>query len=231
MKKFTWILLITLFIMLNCEKQSQGPSYDSPEALTATNSCDILTTTQIDSIKAIVHSTPNDSLQENEIAVLETSLGQIKIEFFPTKAPNHCANFKRLITSGFFKCTYFHRVLQDFVIQGGDINTRDNSYRNDGTGNPGYTIDAEFNNIEHDLGILSMARSNDPNSAGSQFFICLSREYTFQLDGSYTAFGRVIEGLEVVQAIGQVPVTMNDHGEVSQPLERIFILDTWMEEK
>ncbi|NQT34660.1 peptidylprolyl isomerase [bacterium] len=146
--------------------------------------------------------TPEDLGQPDEIAVIETDLGEIVLEFFPDVAPMHVANFKKLAKAGFYDGTTFHRVISGFMIQGGDPNSKDDNPYNDGTGGPPWNIEAEFSETPHDKGILSMARSRDINSAGSQFFICLSREKTKQLDGQYTVFGKVIKGIEVVEKIG-----------------------------
>jgi len=135
-----------------------------------------------------------------EIAVIKTLKGDIYVEFYPSLAPLHVANFKKLARTGFYDGTTFHRVLPGFVIQGGDPNSKDDDPSNDGQGGPGYSIRAEFNATLHEKGILSMARSSDPNSAGSQFFICLGR--ATHLDNQYTVFGKVIKGLDVVDAIG-----------------------------
>jgi len=116
---------------------------------------------------------------------LDTSAGPLKLEFFPDKAPRHVANFVTLAEQGFYDGTIFHRVIPRFMIQGG-------CPKGTGTGGPGHTVDAEFNDTHHARGILSMARSSDPNSAGSQFFICHG-DAAF-LDGQYTAFGRLVEG-------------------------------------
>jgi len=135
-----------------------------------------------------------------EVAIIKTPKGEIVLEFFPRLAPMHVANFKKLARSGYYNGVTFHRVLPGFVIQGGDPLTKDDDPMNDGTGGPGYTLNAEFNPTPHEKGILSMARTPDPNSAGSQFFICLGRAAS--LDNQYTVFGRVIKGIEVVDAIG-----------------------------
>ncbi|MCG6919625.1 MAG: peptidylprolyl isomerase [Acidobacteria bacterium] len=134
-------------------------------------------------------------------AVIETSKGEIEIEFLPDKAPGHVKNFVDLAKKGFYDGTTFHRVIPGFMIQGGDPNTRDASASRGqhGTGGPGYTIDAEFNDTPHKRGVVSMARANDPNSAGSQFFICVA-DSAF-LDRQYSAFGRVVRGMEVADAI------------------------------
>ena len=110
------------------------------------------------------------------VFVMETTEGIMKLKFLPDVAPKHCYNFKKLANSGFYDGTKFHRVISDFMIQGGDILSRDGRKDNDGTGNPGWTVDAEFNDTKHERGILSMARSpQGPNTAGSQFFICVSK--------------------------------------------------------
>ena len=139
--------------------------------------------------------TPSDN-----IAILKTSLGNITIEFFPGAAPKHVNSFLNLSKTGFYDGTIFHRIVKDFVIQGGDPTTRNSTQKDRwGTGGPGYTIDAEFNDIPHERGIISMARTGDPNSAGSQFFI-VTKDARF-LDNQYTVFGRVIDGMEIVDKI------------------------------
>jgi peptidyl-prolyl cis-trans isomerase B (cyclophilin B) len=134
-------------------------------------------------------------------AVVETRHGEMEIEFLPDKAPGHVKNFLDLARKGFYDGTAFHRVIPGFMIQGGDPNTKDRNASRDhhGTGGPGYTIKAEFNDVAHKRGVVSMARSNDPHSAGSQFFICV-KDSPF-LDRQYTAFGRVVRGMEVADKI------------------------------
>ncbi len=110
-----------------------------------------------------------------EIAKVQTKFGDIYIEFYPDVAPKTVANFKKLARSGFYDGTTFHRVIPRFVIQGGDPYSKDDDRSNDGSGGPGWTIQAEFNDIKHERGVVSMARGSDPDSAGSQFFICLAR--------------------------------------------------------
>ncbi len=154
---------------------------------------------QIEEIKKKAKDFQVDPVTEDEIAIIETSRGKMKLKLFPDKAPNHCHNFKKLANSGFYDETRFHRVIPGFMIQGGDILSRDEDRSNDGTGGPGWTIDAEFNDTPHKRGILSMARASDPNSAGSQFFICVSDAP--HLDGKYTAFGEVIDGFYVMDHI------------------------------
>ena len=143
--------------------------------------------------------------EADEVAIMDTNYGTFVLEFFPKDAPNHVRNFKKLARSGFYDGTKFHRVIKGFMIQGGDPLTKDNDPRNDGTGDPGYTINAEFNARKHLKGTLSMARTASPNSAGSQFFVCLADKPG--LDWQYTVFGQVLKGIEVVDAIGNVAVT------------------------
>ena len=151
---------------------------------------------QIEEIKKKALDFVVEPVTEDEIVIMETTRGTLVLKLFPQLAPNHCNNFKKLANSGFYDGTRFHRVIPGFMIQGGDILSRDSDRANDGTGGPGWTVDAEFNETQHKRGILSMARSSDPNSAGSQFFIC-SADAT-HLDGKYTAFGEVIENIYVV---------------------------------
>ena len=141
---------------------------------------------------------PQD-LSDKDVVVFETTKGVIKLKLFNDIAPNHALNFKKLCNSEFYDRTSFHRVIRDFMIQGGDILSRDSNRQNDGMGSPGWSIDAEFSELKHKRGTLSMARSSDPNSAGSQFFICVKDSPW--LDGKYTIFGKVIEGLDIVDRI------------------------------
>ena len=150
-------------------------------------------------------------------AIIKTKFGEMEVVFFPELAPKHVKSFLSLARKGFFNGTIFHRVIPGFMIQGGDPNTKDPSkIRNYGTGGPGYTIPAEFNKIPHERGILSAARTADPNSAGSQFFIMVARSP--HLDGQYTVFGEVIKGIEVADKVVGQPRNRRD-----LPLERIEI--------
>ncbi|HEX9710534.1 MAG TPA: peptidylprolyl isomerase [Candidatus Thermoplasmatota archaeon] len=138
-------------------------------------------------------------------AIIETKFGEIELEFLSDKAPGHVKNFVDLAKKGFYDGTTFHRVIPGFMIQGGDPNTKDvqASRSRHGTGGPGHTVKAEFNDTPHKRGVLSMARSRDPNSAGSQFFICVA-DASF-LDRQYSAFGRVVRGMEVADQIVSSP--------------------------
>jgi len=149
---------------------------------------------------------------EDTIVVLETESGRLIIEFFPQFAPNHVENFVTLSEDGFYNGTIFHRIIEGFMIQGGDPKSADPNFSMSewGTGDPGYSIDAEFNNIEHKRGIVSMARSADPDSAGSQFFI-VHKDSNF-LDGQYTVFGRILtdESFETLDRIATMDTAPND---------------------
>ena len=149
-----------------------------------------------------------------EIAVIETKFGKIEMELFADKAPGHVKNFKDLAKTGFYDGTIFHRVIPGFMIQGGDPNTKSDDRATHGMGGPGHAINAEFNDTLHKRGILSMARSQDPNSAGSQFFIVVKKS-SF-LDGKYTAFGKVLSGMAVADQIVNAPRDKRDN-----PDERI----------
>ena len=150
----------------------------------------------------------------NEIAVIETSLGNIEFELLEDVAPGHVQNFKDLANSDFYNGTIFHRVIPGFMVQGGDPNTKSDDRSSHGMGGPGHTIKAEFNDEPHVRGIVSMARSEDPDSAGSQFFVVV-KDSDF-LDGQYTAFGRVIAGMDVADKIVDSPRDDKDN-----PIDRI----------
>ena len=156
--------------------------------------------------------------------VIETTMGTIEIEFFEDEAPGHVKNFKDLAEKGFYDGTIFHRVIPGFMIQGGDPNTKSDDRSTHGQGGPGYNIDAEFNDISHDRGILSMARSQEPNSAGSQFYIVVKDSHF--LDGQYTVFGKVTQGMDVADKIVSVPRDSQDN-----PDERIEMISVKIEEK
>jgi peptidyl-prolyl cis-trans isomerase B (cyclophilin B) len=149
-------------------------------------------------------------------AVIETKFGKIELKFFPEVAPNHVNNFIELAKKGFYDGTTFHRVIPGFMIQGGDPNSKDPDRKKHGMGGPGHTVKAEFNQTPHKRGILSMARSADPDSAGSQFFICVA-DAPF-LDRQYTAFGQVTSGMEAADKIVSQPRDKQDN-----PLERVEI--------
>jgi peptidyl-prolyl cis-trans isomerase B (cyclophilin B) len=152
-----------------------------------------------------------------EVGVIKTSEGTMIVEFYPDVAPNHVANFKKLARAGLYDGTAFHRVIKGFMIQGGDPNTKDESKKDQwGMGGPGYTVKAEFNSKHHARGILSMARAQDPDSAGSQFFICHA-DAGF-LDGQYTVFGNLIKGYDVLDKIATTPTEGPD-----RPVTRVNV--------
>jgi peptidyl-prolyl cis-trans isomerase B (cyclophilin B) len=158
----------------------------------------------------------------NEIALIKTSEGDMVIQFWKDAAPNTIENFKKLARAGFYKGTIFHRIVKDFMIQGGDPLSKDPSKEDRyGEGGPGFKIKAEFNDHPHERGVISMAREPDPNSAGSQFFICLGS--VPRLDHQYTTFGKLIKGDDVLEKIGDTSVTRNSMGEMSKPTKRVTI--------
>ena len=166
--------------------------------------------------------------KETEVAVISTKYGDMIVEFYPDVAPMHVESFVALTNEKYFDGTTFHRVIPDFVIQGGDPNSKLENRSLHGTGGRAgkffgigdendsstWLIPQEFNSIAHEKGVLSMARTNDPNSASSQFFVCHG-DPSF-LDNNYTVFGKVIQGLEVIDSIANVEKDMNDN-----PLEKI----------
>ena len=160
-------------------------------------------------------------MAQNPIVTIEMENGGIiKAELYPEVAPNTVNNFISLINKGFYNGIIFHRVIPGFMIQGGDPNGV-------GVGGPGYSIKGEFtanrfeNNLKHDRGVLSMARTMNPNSAGSQFFIMV--EKAPHLDGQYASFGKVIEGMEVADAIVDTPTDYNDKPKADQRMKTVTV--------
>ncbi len=160
---------------------------------------------------------PSASGSANEVAVIKTSEGEMVAEFWPDMAPKTVENFKKLAREGFYDGTAFHRVIKGFMIQGGDPLTKDESKQSRwGTGDPGHKVKAEFNDKAHVRGVLSMARSQDPDSAGSQFFICHG-DARF-LDKQYTAFGKLIKGDDVLEKIATTQTVPGD-----RPVKRMNV--------
>jgi peptidyl-prolyl cis-trans isomerase B (cyclophilin B) len=158
----------------------------------------------------------------DEVAVIKTTEGEMVVQFWDDAAPKTIENFKKLARSGFYNGTIFHRIVKNFMIQGGDPTSKDAAKEDRyGQGDPGYKIKAEFNDHSHERGVLSMARGPDPDSAGSQFFICLAS--VPRLDHQYTTFGKLTKGEEVLEKIGNTPVTPNSMGEMSKPTKRVVI--------
>ncbi len=155
-------------------------------------------------------------------AVLKTNQGDIQIEFYGDKSPITVANFLKLARSGFYNGTKFHRVIKDFMIQGGDPNSKDDDWSNDGTGGPGYKFDDEFNDEKLARGSLAMANSG-PDTNGSQFFI-VTAPATPWLDGKHTNFGKVVKGMDVVGKIEDLPVNENDHPTTDAEIKSIELI-------
>lgn len=161
-------------------------------------------------------------MDTKEVAIIKTSQGDMTIEFWPEVAPKTVENFKTLAKKGFYDGTCFHRIVKGFMVQGGDPLTKDAAAEGRwGTGDPGYKIKAEFNDKPHVRGVISMARSQHPDSAGCQFFICLG-EARF-LDKQYTAFGKLIAGDDVLGKLGDTPTTHGGGGEKSRPIQRVNV--------
>jgi peptidyl-prolyl cis-trans isomerase B (cyclophilin B) len=159
----------------------------------------------------------------SEVAAITTSEGEIIVEFWSDVAPQTVENFKKLARAGFYDGTCFHRVIRGFMIQGGDPLTKEPAKEAQwGTGGPGYKINAEFNDRSHVRGVISMARSQDPNSAGSQFFICHG-DPKF-LDRQYTAFGKLIKGDDVLEKIATTPTHPPDRPNKRMNIDSIKIV-------
>lgn len=172
--------------------------------------------------KPVTNAAPA-AADDKEVAVIKTSAGTMVVEFWTDAAPKTIENFKKLAKSGFYDGTVFHRVIKGFMIQGGDPLTKDSSKEPMwGTGDPGYKVPAEFNNHGHVRGVLSMARSADPDSAGSQFFICHG-DPSF-LDHQYTTFGKLIKGDDVLEKIATTPTHPPDRPDTKQVIESIKIV-------
>lgn len=160
--------------------------------------------------------------EKEMVAVVETNMGTFSFKFYPEDAPQTVASFKKLANKGFYDGLIFHRVIAGFMMQGGDPTGT-------GTGGPGYTIKAEFNKHSHMAGTVSMARSGDPDSAGSQFFVCLAP--ASHLDGQYTVFGQVIDGMDVVDAIGKTKTDRGDRPIEEVVMKKVTIQEAAAEEK
>ncbi len=204
--------LLGLFFLTACKTQTQ-PSGDSAPKSEASTTGAAPAAAQEKEAPAI----------GGEVAIIKTTEGEMIVEFWQDVAPKTVANFKKLAKDGFYDGTAFHRVIKDFMIQGGDPLTKDPSKESMwGTGDPGYKIDAEFNDRPHVRGVLSMARSQDPNSAGSQFFICHGNP-SF-LNRQYTAFGKVIKGDDVLEKIATTSTHPPDRPDKRMGVESIKIV-------
>ena len=183
------IFFIAIFAVFMSVAVSAQPTMPAPKTITATK----------EEVKKM----------SGTKAIIETKFGNITLKFFPEVAPGHVKNFIDLAKKGFYDGTTFHRVIPGFMIQGGDPNSKDANKSKHGQGGPGYTIKAEFNDKPHKRGTLSMARAGHPDSAGSQFFICV-KDSSF-LDKQYTVFGEVESGMDVVDKIVSQPRDGNDN--------------------
>lgn len=172
----------------------------------------------LDSLVTVTHEIRN---KNDKFVTLETNFGNMTLELYHDVAPAHADSFLARTNDGFYNNTIFHRVINNFMIQGGDPTGT-------GTGNAGYTLKAEFSDLPHQDGTLSMARGPDPNSASCQFFICLARnQSTRYLDGKYTVFGQLIKGYDVLHAIGKTPVGPARGGELSKPLKEVKLIKAY----
>jgi cyclophilin family peptidyl-prolyl cis-trans isomerase len=206
---FSFLLIGGIAAIIGCGKkaaegQGSEPKTTEGQAVQRTNNNmetnKTLTAAEIAALIEKAKTAPAVEVANDEVGVIETDFGRIVLELFPSVAPEHCRNFKKLAKVGFYNGVTFHRVVPGFMIQGGDILSRDADRSNDGTGDPGYTLPAEFSDLPHERGTLSMARKGySVNTAGSQFFICVAPAP--QLNRQYTVFGRVLEGMEVVDQI------------------------------
>ena len=169
----------------------------------------------------LVHLSMSENTASNEVAVLKTSYGEMTIAFWPDVAPKTVENFKKLAREGFYDGTAFHRIIKGFMVQGGCPNTKPGQTGMPGTGGPGYKVKAEFNPKSHVLGVISMARSSHPDSAGSQFFLCHG-DAKF-LDRQYTAFGQLTAGADVLERIASVPTKAGGGDEKSTPIDRVAL--------
>src|SRR6266540_3169270 len=184
--------------------------------------CCLIASTLVAAVVAEEQKEASPMSTSNEVAVIKTNEGEMVVQFWTDAAPNTIENFKKLARQGFYDGTIFHRIVKGFMIQGGDPNSKDPAKENSyGEGGPSYKIKAEFNDHSHQRGVISMARSSDPDSAGSQFFICLAP--VPRLDHQYTTFGKLIKGADVLEKIGDMPVARNSSGEMSKPTKRVVI--------
>jgi peptidyl-prolyl cis-trans isomerase B (cyclophilin B) len=221
------ILPLSLLASIACTEPNttNGTAATEPVQATADETAGAASGGDLPATAAPGATAPNEG---EEVAVIETNLGRIVLKFFPDKAPKHVENFKALARKGFYDGVRFHRVIPGFMIQGGDPNTIDGPRHTHGTGGPGHSVPGEMNDIPHTRGILSAARTQDPNSAGSQFFITVARTEFLdpQRDSQgrlipgregYTVYGQVVEGMDVVDKIVALERDPNDNPLDSNP--------------
>lgn len=222
MRKFSLALAVAMGVFaVGCQEAEEGAQPAAPTPDAAAPASPVVA--ESDGPAFDQAAAPKDG---DEVGVIETNLGNIVVRFFPEKAPGHVKNFKDLARKKFYDGTLFHRVIPDFMIQGGDPNSRLEDRSLHGSGGPGYTIKGEFTDIKHVRGILSMARTPDPDSAGSQFFIMVADKP--HLDGQYSAFGAVVKGMDVVDKIVALPRDESDNPLPENPaIIKSIRIETW----
>ncbi|MCU1349071.1 MAG: ppi [Acidobacteria bacterium] len=203
MKKIVYAALLATLVACSPAKQESTTTGTQSETSTTSTTETMTTATETAPTPQAGNEEKPMSEYENKVAELHTSKGEIDIRFFPDAAPNHVKNFIDLAEKGFYNGTKFHRVIPGFMIQGGDPNTISGSPATWGMGGSPNKVKAEFNPISHKRGIVSMARSQDRDSASSQFFIVTTASPF--LDKNYTVFGEVTKGMDVADAIVNAP--------------------------
>lgn len=216
---FTFTIL-TLLYFISCGERKVDVKNDQVKTNQTTQTQNTKQTNMTDTTKPKVDSTKDNKTDEGNKVIMKTSMGEIEIELYEKDAPQHVANFKKLVKSGFYNGLTFHRVIPNFMIQGGDPNSKDKDRSNDGQGGPGYTIPAEIK-LKHQKGSLAAARLGDQvnpkrESSGSQFYIVTGD--ASHLDGQYTVFGKVIKGYEICEKIQNVKKDGSDN-----PIEKVEI--------
>lgn len=209
--------------------QAPPPAKDAPTSDAAKAAAPAQSEPAAKPAKTAAKKAAKGAASTDEVAVIETTKGTMVAEFWEKDAPQTVANFKKLAKQGFYDGTGFHRIIKNFMIQGGDPLSKNPNDPNLGTGSPGYTIPDEFNSHKHVPGVLSMAHGNAPNSGGSQFFIMHGAAAA--LDGKYTAFGHLIRGMDVLNKIANTPCAPNPMmpGETSKPTEWTKIVSVKIE--
>lgn len=215
-----WIMLALVGLLAGCSKNAE-----EKVGMETNMTHETLTQEQIKLIMEEVSALGTPTIEADEVAVIETKFGRIVIEFDIENAPVHAANFKKLAQAGYYDGITFHRIIPGFMIQGGDINSRDDDPTNDGMGGPGYTVGAEIHNV-HKRGAIAAARtgnSTNPErrSSGSQFFIC--HVDIPHLDGEYTVYGKIIEGIEVIDKIAEVNIGPGDRPLEDVVMDRVYM--------
>ena len=222
---------VLFFALAGCSQNGDTTAAQTDSASTSTTATETAAATDTAQMTSAAPAAAEEkpmSAYENKIAELHTTAGQINIRFFPDVAPQHVKNFIELGQSGFYNGTKFHRVIPGFVIQGGDPNTKAGDPSTWGTGGSPNRLKAEFNRIPHKRGILSMARSGHPDSASSQFFICVADVPS--LDNQYTVFGEVTKGMEVVDQIVNAP-TRGERPVEPVAITKVVVRDAAEDEK